>query len=119
MAKKADKDLKKLRKAVTELEEQNERLTETLEKQGEEHARALREIRDLLQERLPDRDGASTEPTQGDPAPDGTHTEGPEVTGAAERRAKELGVDISDVEGTGSGGRVLVKDVEAAADGGR
>jgi pyruvate/2-oxoglutarate dehydrogenase complex dihydrolipoamide acyltransferase (E2) component len=43
------------------------------------------------------------------------HGEEPEVTEAAKRRAKELGVDPTGVEGTGSGGRVLVKDVEAAA----
>jgi pyruvate/2-oxoglutarate dehydrogenase complex dihydrolipoamide acyltransferase (E2) component len=43
------------------------------------------------------------------------HAEEPEVTDAAKRRAKELGVDPTSVEGTGSGGRVLVKDVEAAA----
>jgi hypothetical protein len=36
-------------------------------------------------------------------------------TEAAERRARELGVRLSDVKGTGAGGRVLVKDVEAAA----
>jgi pyruvate/2-oxoglutarate dehydrogenase complex dihydrolipoamide acyltransferase (E2) component len=42
---------------------------------------------------------------------------GPRVdaTEAAERRARELGVDLAGVEGTGSGGRVLVKDVEDAA----
>jgi len=43
------------------------------------------------------------------------HGEEPEVTEAAKRRAKELGVDPTGVEGTGSGGRVLVKDVEAAS----
>jgi pyruvate/2-oxoglutarate dehydrogenase complex dihydrolipoamide acyltransferase (E2) component len=43
------------------------------------------------------------------------HGEEPEITEAAKRRARELGVDPTGVEGTGSGGRVLVKDVEAAA----
>ena len=42
--------------------------------------------------------------------------EEPEVTDAAKRRAKELGVDPTEVKGSGSGGRVLVKDVEAAAE---
>jgi pyruvate/2-oxoglutarate dehydrogenase complex dihydrolipoamide acyltransferase (E2) component len=46
--------------------------------------------------------------------------DGPEirvrVTPAAERRAKELGVDLSRVEGTGSGGRITVKDVQRAAE---
>jgi pyruvate/2-oxoglutarate dehydrogenase complex dihydrolipoamide acyltransferase (E2) component len=38
------------------------------------------------------------------------------VTPAAERRAKELGVDLSRVEGTGSGGRITVRDVQRAAE---
>ncbi len=39
-----------------------------------------------------------------------------EATEAAERRAEELDVDLSEVEGTGSEGHVLVEDVEDAAD---
>jgi pyruvate/2-oxoglutarate dehydrogenase complex dihydrolipoamide acyltransferase (E2) component len=38
-----------------------------------------------------------------------------EATPAAERRAEELGVDLSRVKGTGSGGRIIVKDVQDAA----
>src|SRR3712207_8708246 len=38
-----------------------------------------------------------------------------EATPAAERRAEEMGVDLSRVEGTGSGGRITVKDVQRAA----
>jgi pyruvate/2-oxoglutarate dehydrogenase complex dihydrolipoamide acyltransferase (E2) component len=119
VAKKADKALKKLRKAVTRLEEQSERLIERLEKQSEDQAEALREIRDLLEERLTTRDAAPAEPAQEDHSSDGETETGPEVTEAAQRRAKELGVDLTGVKGTGSGGRILVKDVEAAADGGR
>ncbi len=37
------------------------------------------------------------------------------ATPAAERRAEELGVDLSRVEGTGSGGRITVKDIQSAA----
>jgi pyruvate/2-oxoglutarate dehydrogenase complex dihydrolipoamide acyltransferase (E2) component len=37
------------------------------------------------------------------------------LTPAAARRAEELGVDLSRVEGTGSGGRITVKDVQRAA----
>jgi pyruvate/2-oxoglutarate dehydrogenase complex dihydrolipoamide acyltransferase (E2) component len=37
------------------------------------------------------------------------------ATAAAKRKARELGVRIYDVKGTGSGGRILVKDVEKAA----
>ena len=38
-----------------------------------------------------------------------------DATDAARRRAGELGMKLSRVRGTGSGGRVLVKDVEGAA----
>ena len=40
---------------------------------------------------------------------------GGEATPAAERRAEELGVDLSQVRGTGSRGRITVKDVQSAA----
>jgi large subunit ribosomal protein L20 len=39
-----------------------------------------------------------------------------EATEAAEKKAEELGVDLESVEGTGAEGRVLVDDVEEAAD---
>ncbi len=42
---------------------------------------------------------------------------GVNATEAAERKAEELGVDISTVEGTGQGGRVTVGDVDEAAEG--
>jgi len=38
------------------------------------------------------------------------------ATPAATRKAKELGVDLSTVEGTGSGGRITVPNVESAAE---
>ena len=38
-----------------------------------------------------------------------------QATPAAERKAEELGVDLSQIEGTGSGGRITVKDVTKAA----
>ena len=37
------------------------------------------------------------------------------ATEAAERKAEELNVDLSEVEGTGSEGHVLVEDVEDVA----
>ena len=50
-----------------------------------------------------------------DPPPD-TDAEEPEATGAARLKAAELGVDLSSLEGTGSGGRIILKDVMRAAD---
>jgi len=38
-----------------------------------------------------------------------------ETTGAAADLAAELGVDLSEVEGSGKGGRITKADVEAAA----
>src|SRR5215210_4165091 len=42
---------------------------------------------------------------------------GPEATQAARKRAEELGMDLSGIEGTGSGGRIVVRDVTQAARG--
>lgn len=39
-----------------------------------------------------------------------------DITDAAGEKAVDLGVDLSSVEGTGQGGRILVKDVEDAAE---
>lgn len=41
----------------------------------------------------------------------------PQATEAAENKARELGVDLSSLEGTGSGGRVILRDVQRAARG--
>ncbi|MEJ7841724.1 MAG: E3 binding domain-containing protein [Rubrobacter sp.] len=49
-----------------------------------------------------------------DPERDGA---GPAATRAAGKKAEELGLDLSAVEGTGAGGRVLVRDVLKAAGG--
>ena len=38
-----------------------------------------------------------------------------EATDAAKRKAEQLGVDLSEVKGTGSGGRIITKDAERAA----
>jgi pyruvate/2-oxoglutarate dehydrogenase complex dihydrolipoamide acyltransferase (E2) component len=40
-----------------------------------------------------------------------------EATEAAARRARELGVDLSGLQGTGAGGRIVVRDVTRAAEG--
>jgi pyruvate/2-oxoglutarate dehydrogenase complex dihydrolipoamide acyltransferase (E2) component len=37
--------------------------------------------------------------------------EEPRATNAARRRAQELGIDLSTVEGTGSGGLITIRDV--------
>jgi pyruvate/2-oxoglutarate dehydrogenase complex dihydrolipoamide acyltransferase (E2) component len=43
--------------------------------------------------------------------------EEPDATDAARQKAEQLGVDLSEIEGTGAGGRITVKDVVSAAQG--
>jgi pyruvate/2-oxoglutarate dehydrogenase complex dihydrolipoamide acyltransferase (E2) component len=71
-----------------------------------------RSKQDAEEEERPRREIAAGAEEPTGPARDG---EGPAATNAARKRAGELGVDISGVEGTGSGGRVLVRDVLEAA----
>ena len=74
----------------------------------------------LLDERLREsnRDTAEIEGSVGEPEPQTTDEPAEqsttEATNAARRKAEELGVDLSQVEGTGSGGRILVRDVQKA-----
>ena len=51
----------------------------------------------------------------GEPAQRHTESDEVEATEAAERKAEELDVDLSEVEGTGSEGNILVEDVENTA----
>jgi pyruvate/2-oxoglutarate dehydrogenase complex dihydrolipoamide acyltransferase (E2) component len=43
-----------------------------------------------------------------------TSEEEPDVTDAARQKAEQLGVDLSQIEGSGAGGRITVKDVVSA-----
>jgi pyruvate/2-oxoglutarate dehydrogenase complex dihydrolipoamide acyltransferase (E2) component len=55
-------------------------------------------------------------PEAGEPAEEpGRDGPGPGATQAASKKAEELGLDLSTLEGTGAGGRVLVRDVLRAA----
>ena len=59
--------------------------------------------------------GSGAEPEESeDPGRDGS---GPAATPAARKKAEELGLDLSEIEGTGAGGRVLVRDVLKATGG--
>ena len=111
MAKKTNKALKSLEKEVAGLRKQNDKLAEAIEKSREDQAAAHKELRSLLEERLPIQSLVSAE--QEDDSHDGD--EKAEVTPAAARRAEELGIAFSSAKGTGARGRILVKDVEAAA----
>ena len=139
MAKKSDKALQDLAKELKKLRKENEKLAKAVGTLREDQAEYHRRVLDLIEERLsaPDPGADDTEDRSHDEnggfvtaetmetgdgdVPEASaeaqqdQAEEPEVTDAAKRRAKELGVDPTTVEGTGSGGRVLVKDVEAAA----
>ncbi len=62
------------------------------------------------QPETPTGEAEAEETAQGEPDAEVNATE------AAERKAEELGVDISTVEGSGQGGRVVVGDVDDAAE---
>src|SRR5215217_610785 len=57
--------------------------------------------------------GQATQQAQG--AVGGNGQEEPNATEAARKKAEELGVDLSQVEGSGAGGRITIKDVQGAA----
>ena len=124
--------MKRLSKDLDEMRDENrelieglaERLTEALERQAESN-RALTETLESylknLDRDVPEREAREQETDGGSDEDQDEETDGQdeepeeqEVTEAAERKAGELGVDLGDVKGTGSGGRILVKDVEEA-----
>lgn len=121
MDKKTRKAIRRLAKVVVESQERNARewggrILEALERQAETNratAEALRSLTEALE--APHDEGEEPAVEEIAPEHDGTASDEREVTEAARRRAEEIGVDLSEVEGTGSGGRVLVKDVERAA----
>ena len=137
MAKKSDKALQDLAKELKKLRKENEKLAKAVGTMREDQAEYHRKVLDLIEERLSAYDSGAdetedhshdenggfvtAETAEAGDVPEASaeaqqaHGEEPEVTDAAKRRAKELGVNPTSVEGTGSGGRVLVKDVEAAA----
>ena len=52
----------------------------------------------------------------GDPGGEDEAADGPNATDAARLKAEELGLDLSQVEGTGAGGLILHRDVKKAAE---
>lgn len=86
---------------------------EYIDDQGRIVGRARGESGEVLEE-IMDEEGNVLRPN----APEETEANGVEATNGARRRADELGLKLSDVKGTGSGGRILVRDVEAVRDGG-
>jgi pyruvate/2-oxoglutarate dehydrogenase complex dihydrolipoamide acyltransferase (E2) component len=57
----------------------------------------------------------STEQYESSQSSGAAEEEEPNATGAARQRAEELGIDLSQMEGSGAGGRITVRDVMSAA----
>jgi pyruvate/2-oxoglutarate dehydrogenase complex dihydrolipoamide acyltransferase (E2) component len=112
--------LEEVRTALEDvLEGQGGEAQETLDESGRTVRRVVEESGSVVEQTL-NQSGEVTEETL---VGDASTTEGAageeegeaRATPAAERRARELGVDLSSVEGTGSGGRITVRDVQNAA----
>ena len=89
------------------LEEISSNLEGALERQGGEATQRV--VGELAGGGTTDQGGQGARGEQGRAAGDVAATE------AARRKAEELGVELSGVEGTGPGGRITVRDVQAAA----
>lgn len=90
---------------------------EYVDERGRIVSRARDESGNVVEEVL-DEEGGVLDPGEPKEAVDSREREADskvEATEAARRRANETGVKLSRVKGTGSGGRILVKDVERAA----
>jgi hypothetical protein len=93
-------------------------LSETTDEAGQTVRRVAEESGSIVEQTLNESGEVSEEAVVGeaDTAGEAGEENGEvQATPAAERKAEDLGVDLSQVEGTGSGGRITVKDVTGAA----
>jgi e3 binding domain len=93
-------------------------LSETTDEAGRPVRRVADESGSIVEQTLTESGQVSEEAVVGEASTNGeAGEENGEVqaTPAAKRKAEDLGVDLSQVEGTGSGGRITVKDVIGAA----
>lgn len=101
------------RLATAEAVEALEERVEGLERKLEDHRSGLERVEGKLDQLLA---------VLGNPASEGSQASGSqeesEATEAARRKARELGVDLRDVEGSGSGGRSTVDDVRGRGESG-
>lgn len=133
MGKKTRKAIEELSESVAKTQKQNAklledcagRIVEALEAQTESNRELTRALQSYLsasggdqQHERRERSVSERSAAAQNEGYSGTEQEGEterEVTEAAERKAEELNVDLDEVEGTGSSGRVVVSDVEEAA----
>jgi hypothetical protein len=93
-------------------------LRETTDEAGQTVRRVADESGSIVEQTLTESGEVSEEAVVGeaDTAGEAGEENGEvQATPAAERKAEDLGVDLWQVEGTGSGGRITVKDVTGAA----
>jgi hypothetical protein len=93
-------------------------LSETTDEAGQTVRRVADESGSIVEQTLNESGEVSEEAVVGeaDTAGEASEEKGEVLaTPAAERKAEGLGVDLWQVEGTGSGGRITVKDVQSAA----
>ena len=93
-------------------------LSETTDEAGRTVRRVADESGTVVEQTLTESGEVSEEAVVGEASTNGEvgeqNTE-VQATPAAERKAEDLGVDLSQIEGTGSGGRIIVRDVMGAA----
>jgi len=105
----------KARERIEDLKQERLRLEQELHQLKGQLEREHSETEDRLREKaLQDGEGeeAVEQPVERSPGRTGGE---PEATDAATRKAEELGVDLSQVEGSGANGRIRIKDVLNAA----
>jgi hypothetical protein len=93
-------------------------LSETTDEAGRTVRRVADESGSVVEQTMTESGQVSEEAVVGeaDTAGEASEENGEvQATPAAERKAEDLGVDLSQIEGTGSGGRIIVKDVIGAA----
>lgn len=128
MGKKTRKAIEELSESVAKTQKRNAklledcagRIVEALEAQTESNRELTRALQSYLSASGGDQQHEEGERSASAQNEDRSGTEqegatGQEATEAAERKAEELNVDLDEVEGTGSSGRVVVSDVEEAA----
>jgi hypothetical protein len=93
-------------------------LSETTDESGRPVRRVAEESGTVVEQTLTESGEVSEEAVVGEastPGEAGEQNTEVRATPAAERKADDLGVDLSQIEGTGSGGRIIVRDVMGAA----
>lgn len=83
---------------------------------ADETSSKAEETKESVEESATSDGEARTDTATAEAEPEAQEPESIKATDAARRRAEELGVDLREVEGTGSGGQVTVDDVKKKAD---